>query len=526
MGNEKLKILIVEDDPADAELMVRQLVRGGLPVDVRRVDDEDGFRSELATFAPDVILSDFRLPGFGGQEALRIVRMRDPDLPFIFVSGTIGEDVAVETLKQGATDYLLKSGLARLVPAVTRAMADLEELTERRRLEAEVEAAREAERANRAKTEFLSRMSHELRTPLHAIVGFTQLLEMSELDPEQRDSVRRIGSAGEHLLKLIDEILEIGRIEAGHLSLSMEPVATRDVVADAVALIGPLAAARGVEVVAGPDRCPHRVRADRQRLEQVLLNLLSNAVKYNRPGGTVTIGCRGVGGGRVRVEVSDTGPGIPPEHLDRVFEPFDRLGVETTADAEGTGLGLPLSRHLAEAMGGTLGVESMLGQGSTFWIELTEAQDTDATDERSVEAPVSTPTLHPRPERPGTVLYIEDNLSNVSLVERILARIPGVKLLPAMQGSLGLDLARQHRPDLILLDSHLPDIPGSEVLRRLRADPETCSIPVIVVTADASDGQAQSFLASGATAHLTKPFDVRELVELVEANLGRRSVDR
>src|SRR5207247_1289438 len=381
---------------------------------------------------------------------------------------------------------------ARLHERVTRQAAELERRVEERTHELS-EATAEAGRAPRAKSEFLSRMSHELRTPLNAILGFGQVLEMDSLDKEQRDSVAHILAAGRHLLGLIDEVLDIARIEAGRLTLSLVPVGMRTVLDDGRSLIRPLGEERRVEVrVESPAASDLYVLADRQRLKQVLLNLLSNAVKYNRADGSIAVWCDTVPENRLRLNVRDTGLGIPPDKLGQLFTPFERLGAEATG-VSGTGLGLALSKGLVDAMGGAIGVESTPGQGSIFWVELRRAEAPDADLEALDE--VEAPGL---PTRRGTVLYVEDNLSNLKLIERLLARRTGIKLLSAMQGRLGLELAREHRPGLILLDLNLPDVHGSEVLRRLREDASTRDIPVAVISADASPKQVKRLRAAGA----------------------------
>jgi PAS domain S-box-containing protein len=396
-----------------------------------------------------------------------------------------------------------------------------EDVTERRASEQALAAAKlEAERANRAKSEFLSRMSHDLRTPLNAILGFAQLLEMDTLDAEQREGVRHILKGGAHLLDLINEVLDIARIEAGRLSLSPEPVAVAEIVQQAVELVRPLAAQRSItfdDETVRMDASRH-VMADRQRLKQILLNLMSNAVKYNREGGRVRVTCSTGPEGRTRINVSDTGAGIPAEKLPLLFQPFERLGAEQTV-IEGTGLGLMLSKGLAEAMGGTLGVESAVDRGSTFWVELARAEATVET----VSAPIAArpDATHHDSGVTGTVLYIEDNISNRRLMERVLARRAGVRLLGAAQGQTGLDLARTHRPDLILLDLHLPDLPGEEVLRRLWEDSGTRAIPVAVLSADATPAQTRRLIAAGATAYLTKPINIGEVLQLLDEKLQK-----
>jgi PAS domain S-box-containing protein len=398
--------------------------------------------------------------------------------------------------------------------------AFIHDISERKRAEEEVRQAKdEAERANLAKSEFLSRMSHELRTPLNAILGFGQLLEMDRLPPEHQESVSQILKAGRHLLDLINEVLDISRIEAGGLTLSPEPVRIADALSDALELIRPLAAARGIGISIDNRVDGHHVRADRQRLKQVLLNLLSNAVKYNAEGGHVTLSCT-EDDGLMRIGVTDTGSGIAPEEMGRVFSPFDRLGRQE-GDVEGTGLGLALSKGLMEAMGGRLDVESAPGEGSTFTVELPLAESPlallDAHPAESVEtqAPLA---------GQQTILYIEDNLSNLKLIERLFERRPQVRLLPTMQATQGIELARQHLPALILLDLHLPDMGGEEALRRLRADPLTRQIPVIVVSADATSGNTRRLLEAGASDYLTKPLDMTRFLDVIDATL-RRTVD-
>jgi signal transduction histidine kinase/ActR/RegA family two-component response regulator len=377
-------------------------------------------------------------------------------------------------------------------------------------------ARAEAERANRAKNEFLSRTSHELRTPLNAILGFGQLLELDDLPEHQAASVHDILSAGRHLLKLIDEVLDISRIEAGRLALSMEPVMVGDVADSAMSVMRPIAAERGIalNVELGPLR-PRHVQADRQRLHQVLLNLVSNAIKYNRKGGSVTLLCVEAGAERMRFEVVDTGPGLTDEQLSRLFSPFDRLGAEET-QIEGTGLGLALSKSLCEAMDGSLSVVSVVGTGSRFSVELAMAANPAAEE----VAPELTPAGidHPGLEDDGQlcILYIEDNPSNLKLVERILERWRRVLLLSAIQGALGLELARRHHPDLVLLDLHLPDLHGSEVLDELRSDPETADIPVVVLSADATAGEIQRLKDKGADDYITKPLDVGQFLAAIE----------
>jgi PAS domain S-box-containing protein len=394
-------------------------------------------------------------------------------------------------------------------------VCNIRDVTERRMAEEAMRrATQEAERANRAKSEFLSRMSHELRTPMNSILGFSQLLSRGALAADQRRGVQHILTAGRHLLRLINEVLDIARIESGRQQLSLEPVRLSLVVQEAVALARPLGAQHGVileeeELPAGGTF----VTADRQRLSQVLLNLLSNAVKYNRERGTVRLRCEILPDEeRVRVRVSDTGHGVDPAQRDQLFIPFARLGAEHT-DVEGTGLGLALSQRLVEAMGGTLTLEESSEEGSTFALDLRLARDPVERLEKRTPAPAA---VGARIRTPVTLLYVEDNLANLSLVETILSERPGWKTIPALQGRMGAELAREHSPDLVLLDLHLPDVQGDEVLRRLRSDERTSAIPVVMISADATPRTIDRLIARGADAYLTKPLDVDEFLSTID----------
>lgn len=393
----------------------------------------------------------------------------------------------------------------------------IDDITDRKRAEETAERAlEEARRASQAKSEFLSRMSHELRTPLNAIIGFSQLLAMSGLDSEDAESVGHISRAGEHLLELINEVLDIVSIEAGRMALSVEPVELSEIIDESLSLVRPAADQRRLHVRTSLGvRHALWVNADRQRLRQVLVNLLGNAVKYNCEAGTITVNCSPVDRGMVRIEVEDTGIGIAPGRLSDVFAPFERLGAERT-EVEGTGMGMTVTKRLVEAMGGTITVKSTQGLGSCFTVELPAAGD------RAAQAPAelpATPQRHSEPGEHAVVLYIEDNPSNVTLVRRILAYRPHIELTVAYEGLTGVELARTTRPDLVLLDLHLPDINGGEVLERLAADPMTRDTPVIIVSADASAGQAEKLVQRGATDYVTKPIDVTRFLQTIDATL-------
>jgi len=374
--------------------------------------------------------------------------------------------------------------------------------------------------ASEAKNAFMSRVSHELRTPLNAIMGFGELLSLGEVTAEHHEWVSMMLKAARHLLVLLDEVVDISSIETRGLSLSMEAVPVAGLITDALELVQPLAMSRGVHLDPAPPLASRwYVHADHQRLRQVLLNLLSNAIKYNHPAGTVTITASQQPGDRLRIAVADTGRGIAADDLDRLFTPFERLDA-AQAGIEGTGLGLALSRQLVSAMGGTSGVQSTLGEGSVFWIELPAAEPIAVAQVAIARDPVAVPRTYAAPK---TVLYVEDMVENLRLVEQILKQRPSTTVIPAMLGGVALDLARQHHPDLILLDLHLPDIPGEEVLRRLQADPATRTIPVVVLSADATPHQIDRLLAAGAASYLTKPLSVRAFLQAADQVLGEQS---
>ncbi len=381
---------------------------------------------------------------------------------------------------------------------------------------AELTAARdEAVLATRTKNTFMSRTSHELRTPLNSILGFAQLLAMSDLGEEDRDSANRILEAGRHLLALINEIIDIARIESGKLSLSLEPISLLTLVEDTSHLMAPLAAARSITISRDCPRTGLAVQADQQRLSQVLVNLLSNAVKYNREGGTIAITCQEEGADRVSLVVADTGPGIAEENLERIFIPFERVGAEFSG-IEGTGIGLPLAKALTEAMGGQLTVSSVPGEGSVFTVSL-----------RRAPYIVPAPRGETAPAAPGapagaslSLLYIEDNPANTEVIARFMETRPNCQLKIAMSGQAGLDCAVQDPPDVILLDVHLPDIPGDLVLNELKAQPATAAIPVMILSADATPVVMRRLLSAGAVAYLTKPVDLAELGRLLDTLAG------
>lgn len=374
-----------------------------------------------------------------------------------------------------------------------------------------------ADLANRAKSEFLSGMSHELRTPMNAILGFSQLMEFDQsLAPEHKRGVREIRKAGDHLLALIDEVLDLAKVESGHVSLSPEPVDLPALIGECLVMTQPMAHNRGLHI---SHACRHGlcVRADRMRLKQILLNLISNAIKYNRDGGAIRIEAQPECDDRVRISVSDTGHGIAEERKAGLFQPFNRLGAENSA-IEGTGLGLTITRRVTELMGGTIGVASEMGVGSTFWIELPGAAPLPphASPAIPVDGDLRRKDI---PDIQRTVLYIEDNPANLKLMAHILSKRTYTRLLTAHATALGIELAQAHRPDLILMDINMPGMDGYRALKLLKADPQLNNIPVVAVSANAMEADIARSKVAGFSDYIVKPIDVRQLLNTINRYL-------
>lgn len=390
----------------------------------------------------------------------------------------------------------------------------------RKRVESALnEAMAAAEKANRAKTDFLSAMSHELRTPLNAVLGFAQLIDSGAPAPTatQKRNLDQILKAGWYLLELINEILDLALIESGKLTLSQEPVSLAEVMLECQAMIEPQAQRRGIDMKFPQFEAPCFVKADRTRVKQVLINLLFNAVKYNKPGGTVSVEYTEQTKDCIRIGVRDTGVGLTPAQLEQLFQPFNRLGQESGAE-EGTGIGLVVTKRLVELMGGTVGADSTAGVGSVFWIEMS------MTAAPQIEAAEIEHEALARPQLPAgvplrTLLYVEDNPANLELVEQIIGRRPDLRLLSANDGDLGVEFARAYQPEVILMDINLPGISGIEAMKILRGDPLTAHIPIIALSANAVPSDIEKALAAGFFKYVTKPIVVNQFLEALDVAL-------
>ncbi|WP_236953994.1 PAS domain-containing protein [Marinobacter salinus] len=429
----------------------------------------------------------------------------------------LNRQVEVSGQRYDGSEFPMEVAVSEIFVGQSRYFVGLmRDITDRKRSQSELIAAREeADRANRAKSDFLSSMSHELRTPMNAILGFGQLMEYDgDLPEEHQDSVKEILKAGEHLLTLINEVLDLAKIESGNIDLSLEPVELVSVIEECLSLVASLSKKRHIEIDSEGVRS-FTVRADRTRLKQVLLNLLSNAIKYNKENGRVSVETVSEGDNRLHLRVIDTGPGIPEPRLEELFQPFNRLGAETS-EVEGTGIGLTITQRIMEMMGGSVAVNSEIGVGSTFWLDLPLERDTDSTAEGVIDSMgLEAWNTNAGEQQTRTILYVEDNPANLKLVSQILARVPHLRLLTAHTGALGLELAQTRKPDLILLDINLPGMDGYQVLEALKANENLQATPIVAITANAMPRDVGRGKAAGFTDYLTKPLNIRQFLDKI-----------
>ena len=516
--DKQLHILILEDNASDAELVQRELCKAGFEFAAQVAQDRDAYLQALDAFRPSLVLADYSLPGFDCLTALSLARDRFPELPVIIVSGAIGEETAIETLKAGATDYGLILRLSRLGPVVKRALLEAQQLAEKRRAQEELVAAKNsaeqakaaAEQANRAKDHFLAVLSHEMRAPLTPVVmGLSMLSDRPDLDPAVRETLDMIRRNVELEARLIDDLLDVSRIARGKIELSRGPVEVCKVIERAVEVCKPDIEARGLHfgVDLGP-AAPYWVEADVPRLQQVFWNLLRNAIKFTPHGGCVGIRCRPLGD-HVFVEVNDSGIGIEPGSLSLVFNAFEQVERSITQRFGGLGLGLAISKALVEMHGGAIEAHSEgRDKGTTFRIRL----------------PLAAPAGQPQPPvpaarpqcafRPLHILLVEDHGVTAKLMRMVLTA-EGHTVETAGDMATGLELASQFSFDLLLSDLGLPDGTGHDLLRQLRSRGH--AFPGIALSGYGQDEDIRRSSEAGFAAHLTKPASREAVVEAVAA---------
>ena len=540
--SEIWQILIV-DDSQDDRADLRQMMLKGSQRRYRFTEAQfgtdglqkigDGHDGRGSPY--DCVLLDYQLPDMDAPEVLAILcqGLDLPPCPVVVVTGWDGvtNGTGPKLLRAGAQDYISKGWTSpeSLTRAVENAVERFALLTERKQAEVALKAAiAAADKANLAKSEFLSSMSHELRTPLSAILGFAQLIESGTPLPtlSQKRSVDQILQAGWYLLELINEILDLSLIESGELSLTLQPMSLPEVMQECRLMFGPQADQRGISMRFPQAPVPLFVMADRMRMKQILVNLLSNAIKYNTAGGTIDVSCKEVSPERIRICLEDTGEGLSPDKISQLFQPFNRLGQEAL-QSEGTGIGLVMTKRLVELMGGAMGVESTVGKGSVFWFEMNRTPEPvllGVAPDR-----VTPPAAKRHSHAPFcTLLYVEDNASNMTLVNELVARRPDMRLLTASEGNHGVEIARACLPDVILMDINLPGISGMDVLKILRQDPVTAHIPVLALTANAMPHDIERGLDAGFFRYLTKPIKINEFMATLDAacDSAKTALDR
>ena len=545
------KVLLVDDDPLVRDFLSETIQSDSFDVETCK----DGLEAwDYCQKHKDinVIVLDIVMPKIDGMTLMKQLRDSGNEVPIIILTSKGEVSVALKALNEGASDYLIKDEgiqktimhsidrvlekqrildenkqlmveLERSVKEANAKNIDLErEISERKKAEEEsIRAREEAIRANKAKSDFLSHMSHELRTPLNAIIGFAQLLKRNRennFSERQKNNTEEIIKAGKHLLELISEVLDLAKIESGTMTVCVEEVNLNELIDEVISLILPLAEARGIRIVNHvlyyPDLC---LMGDRVRLKQVLLNLGSNAVKYNREEGKITLDCEIIENSRVSIKVEDTGEGLSEEDQKALFEPFQRLDAEGT-EIEGTGIGLTITKNLVELMDGKLSVTSEVGKGSCFIIDLQKVGDTgqkvEPVQELEEEEQVKEET---EKEIKHTLLYVEDNPTNLNLVQQIIMEdFPEINLLDAPNAPLGIEMAKAHKPKLILMDINLPGMDGFEAFEKLQTFEETKAIPVIAISANAMQKQIERAKDAGFTDYIVKPIDPNGFSDTLE----------
>lgn len=523
-----ITILHLEDNSLDAELTCEMITGSGMNCKMFRVIRLADFRKALDDYKSmqdfDLILADYNMPGFDGMTALQMTRAVDADIPFILLSGALGEELAVELLRNGATDYVLKNNMQRLPLVVNRAIEEYQVRQREKQSQEEVRKARdEAQKASSAKGRFLGRISHELRTPLNAIIGYTQLMQADPMSEEQQHSSEQILKAGEHLLHLINEVLDITQIESGVIPMKAQSTSIFPIIERAVDLVRPMARDANITLHIDGGPCNLYAHVDKDRLTQVLINLITNAVKYNRPSGHVYIECQEEKPGFVKLLVRDTGIGIPPSKIDRLFTPFDRLDLEVNSSIQGTGLGLTVSKVLVETMGGTLDVISSENDGCIFWLEVPSGHFVEplAAEDELIPSLDSIPVLPVGCK----VLIVEDQSGAADFMERVFRRrgSPNLTLVKSVEHACSY--MESNFPDIIITELNCSDKPGEDFIRILKADARLKDIPVIVLTIDACPEREEEVKKLDVFAYFTKPVKMNAFVSALSRACSSKGTD-
>jgi signal transduction histidine kinase/HPt (histidine-containing phosphotransfer) domain-containing protein len=527
-----LHVLFVEDCENDAKLLLIELRRGGWEIVHERVDTCAAMRTALDAHPWDLIIADYSMPSFSGTAALELARERAVDVPFILISGKVGEEVAVQAMRAGADDYMFKGDIKRLVPAVERELIDAEVRRKARNIELELhkreaqlndaqrQAREAAEHANRAKSEFLANMSHEIRTPMTAILGFTDMMAQPDQDPHDRaECVQTVRRNALHLLELINDILDLSKIEAGRMTVEQIPVELAAMFAELVSLMRPRATEKGLGFEVTFDGCiPRTINTDPLRLRQILVNLVGNALKFTASGKIhVRIRSKAAAAGNaIYVEVIDTGIGVSPEQAARLFQPFTQAEESTTRKFGGTGLGLAISQQLAHLLGGQIDVTSEAGVGSTFTLRIDAGSFVGVEMLTNLNEAILPSTTAPHKWQTiplkGRILLAEDGLDNQRLLSSHLQGA-GAQVIVAENGRAAVDLAENGAFDLVLMDMQMPVMDGYSATTELRRKGFTK--PIIALTAYAMAEDRKKCLACGCTDYLSKPIDREHLLKTV-----------
>ncbi|MBC8283010.1 MAG: response regulator [Nitrospinae bacterium] len=500
------QLLLIDDDETDRTVFRRYLKQSNMKSDIQECSLGQAGINEFQAKPFDCVFLDYQLPDENGLEVLNKILEMDLSALVVMLTGMGDENLAVELIKAGASDYIPKDNLSSAV--LLRCLQSLE-----------LKKAKEtAERNNLAKSEFLSRMSHELRTPMNAILGFAQLMNGSKNDPLppiHQKRAEQILIAGEHLLTLLNEILDLSKIESGNISVLPEPLRIAEIIKCVIAEIQPLANQQNIRLINETvQQEDFMIEADRTRLTQVLFNIISNGIKYNIEDGSVTLDYKRINNETLQINIKDTGIGVPKEKMDRLFEPFDRLGVENSG-IEGVGIGLTISKTLVSLMGGTLDVCSVVGEGSHFYIRLPlVSQNEEKPHQKTNDTIEKNPDIF-APNKNIKILYIEDNCANLELVKDIFSEYPHIQFLSAPNGKVGIEQAQTHQPDLILMDINMPEMDGYEALKHLKKHLQTKEIPVIALSANAMQKDMDQAMEAGFNLYITKPINISKFKNTV-----------